>query len=486
MKKIVPSKLILFKKNLVLKNCQTIKEKIITCIIYSLRGWLFLGMVGLYYIQKAFRMRKFGFILLILLFQNCSTNTNREFMSAKNLHTVESYETFLKNCANSPQALSAKLQLEKLRGIKSKPSTYKWSSENSINVSRDGGRLKDSNGQLKSIFDFYKAKGKRDSFIGVDGFKITYDYFLVDGATQALVISHGTGESSIRYAEVVYDLLKNKLPYSIFIINHRGHGYSERLLGKNKEWNPKWDVYDVMREEILEYRKIYVNQFEDYVNDFSQLVKIIKEKHGFDHVTALGHSLGGGVVTRYAELNPNSLDKMILSAPLHSVIGLLGADNTDYISKAIISIGDTFSHTGYAIGSKTFNHFVTTHDNPENTLNTYTTSYNRFFMKKYIIQEFPETSLGGLSWGFTDAIYEGVKDIRRDAGNIKIPTLIFQTEYDAYVHPSGQKSVCDAINQSKTNLCHIKLVKDSKHEILLERDLIRDAVMNDIIEFLVK
>lgn len=146
----------------------------------------------------------------------------------------------------------------------------------------------------------------------------------MSGAKQALVISHGTGESSIRYAELVYDLLQNKLPYSIFIINHRGHGYSQRLLGKYKEWNPNWDVYNVMQEDILEYRKIYVNQFDDYVADFSALVQLIKQKHGFEKVTALGHSLGGGVVARYAELNPTSFDKMILSAPLISVIGILG------------------------------------------------------------------------------------------------------------------------------------------------------------------
>ena len=59
-------------------------------------------------------------------------------------------------------------------------------------------------------------------------------------------------------------------------------------------------------------------------------------------------------------------------------------------------------------------------------------------MKKFIGQEFPETSLGGLSWGFADALYEGVKDIRSDAGNINIPTLIFQSQYDAYVHPFPQ------------------------------------------------
>ncbi len=425
-------------------------------------------------------------ILILSALYNCSANTNAEYIKAKSLNTTQSYEVFLKTYPNSPQALNAKLQLEKLNGVKSKTSSYKWNSENSFSVTKDGERFKDSSGQLKQVFDFYKAQSKRDSFITTDGVKITYDFFQVAGAKQALVISHGTGESSIRYAEVVYDLLKNKLPYSIFIINHRGHGYSDRLLGKYKQWDSKWDVFNVMQEDILEYRKIYVNEFDDYVKDFAQFVSIVKEKHGYEKITALGHSLGGGVVTRYAELNPKELDKMILSAPLHSVIGLFGADNNDYVSKAIISLGDTFSHKGYSLGAKSFNHFVTTYDTEENDLNHYTTSHNRFFMKKFIGQEFPDTSLGGISWAFADALYEGVKDIRRDAGNIKIPTLIFQTQYDAYVHPSGQNTVCEAINATNSKLCKIKFVKDSKHEVFLERDIVRNEVMDDVMEFLLK
>jgi lysophospholipase len=425
-------------------------------------------------------------ICIFITTYHCSASSNSEYTIAKNTNTVDGYELFLKKYPESPQALNAKLQIEKITAAKGKPTTYKWSSEKSFNVIKDGERFKDTSGQLKQVFDFYKSKSKREYFTSFDGVKIAYDFIKVDGAKQALVISHGTGESSIRYAEVAYDLMNNKLPYSIFILNHRGHGYSDRLLGKYKQWDSNWDVFNVMQEDILEYRKIYVNDFDDYVKDFAQFVKLVKEKHGFEKVSAIGHSLGGGVVTRYAELNPIELDKMILSAPLHSVIGLLGADNNDYLSKAIISLGDLFSHKGYSLGGKSFNHFVTTYDSDKNDLNQYTTSHNRFFMKKFLGQEFPETSLGGLSWGFADAIYEGVKDIRRDAGNIKIPTLIFQTQYDAYVHPSGQNTVCDAMNAATPKLCKIKFVQDSKHEVFLERDLIRNEVMDDVMEFLLK
>ena len=43
----------------------------------------------------------------------------------------------------------------------------------------------------------------------------------------------------------------------------------------------------------------------------------------------------------------------------------------------------------------------------------------------------------------------------------------------------------DAINVANPNLCKIKFIKDSKHELLLERDLIRNEVMSNIMDFLV-
>ncbi len=430
----------------------------------------------------------FYIIILIKFFitlTTCSPSSNPDFDEAQKINTIESYNTFISKHPNSPQILKANLQIEKLKALE-QPTTYKINSEVNIEISPKEGKFIDNKDTLKQILEFYKSKSTRETFTGVDGLKIVYDYFPTEGAKQALVISHGTGESSIRYAEVVFDLLNNNIPYSIFVINHRGHGFSQRMIGKNKEWNPSWNVYEIDQEEIQDYKKVYVSDFEDYVKDFGTLINIIKDKYKIEKVSAIGHSLGGAVVARYAEQNTNALDQMILSAPMFSIIGLFGADNNDFVSKAIISSGSTFSSKGYAIsgGGATFSHLSTKYDTEDNTLNYYTTSYNRFFMKKYILQENPETSLGGLTWGFVDAIYKVVKDIRSDAQKIKIPTLIFQAEFDDYVHPSGQDTVCNQINLTTPGLCKIIKIENAKHELLLERDYIRNKVMSHVLDSL--
>ena len=433
--------------------------------------------------SKAIRLS--GVLLLLAFILNCSANPNSEFIKIQNSPSKEKYEQFVKDFPESPQTLKAKIALEKYNPEISK-SIYKWSSEKDIQVLKENGRFKDSNSHLKEVFDSYKSNFKRNYFEGEGGFKIAYDYYEVKGATRAILLSHGTGESSIRYAEVVYDWIQNKIPYSIFVINHRGFGYSERLLGKYRSYNPKWDVYDVKEKDFLEYRKIHANEFGDYVKDLDKLVDLIHNEHSIPMITGVGHSLGGGVLIQYAGLHPKKLNRLILSAPMASINGAMGADNYDFVSKALISIGDTFSHEGYTFGGENFNHLVTPFDTEENTLNFYTTSENRFFMKKYIIQEFPETSLGGLTWGFADAIYEGVKDIRSSAEKIEIPTTIFQAGNDDYVHPSGQEKVCSTMNENKKGSCNLIRIENSKHEFFLERDSIRNRVMDKIMDILLK
>lgn len=425
-------------------------------------------------------------LFLILSLLRCNSSKNEELSKIQNSKSIEEWKSFISNYPDSPQILFAKLELENLENNPPDNFKYKWSSERDIDIIEKDSKYTDNLPNLGQILEFYKLKSQRESFIGKDGAKIVYDYFPVENANGALIISHGTGESSIRYAEVVFDLLNNKFPYSIFVLNHRGHGYSDRLLGNNKNWNPSWNVYDVYQKEILEYRKIHVNEFDDFIDDFSSLVDLIKTKYQLNKISALGHSLGGAIITRYAEINPDNLDKIVLSAPMHSVIGLLGADNSDYLSKAIISVFDTISHKEFAIGGggETFNHFDTKYNTSENTLNYSTTSKNRFYMKKYILQEYPDTSLGGLTWGFVDSLYEGAKLIRADAKKIKIPTLIFQAEYDDYVHPIGQNQVCAAINSNKQDLCKLVIIEGAKHELLLERDKIRGKVLDLTFDFL--
>jgi lysophospholipase len=93
----------------------------------------------------------------------------------------------------------------------------------------------------------------------------------VPQAKGVLIISPGQTESSLKYAEVLYDL--KDLGYSIYIIDHRGQGLSDRTL-------PGTTLS-------------HVNRFKDYVDDFTTFVKDVVHPENYRHSVIIAHSMGG-------------------------------------------------------------------------------------------------------------------------------------------------------------------------------------------------
>ena len=85
------------------------------------------------------------------------------------------------------------------------------------------------------IVPFY-ASGTSGEFAGKENKKIRYRIFALSDrpAEQgAIVISSGRTEGMIKYQELIYDL--SRQGYSVYIHDHRGQGYSERINPKKPE-----------------------------------------------------------------------------------------------------------------------------------------------------------------------------------------------------------------------------------------------------------
>ena len=87
-----------------------------------------------------------------------------------------------------------------------------------------------------------KSKSIKSNVIYEDGFfmgekdiKIYYKSYEVEDSEDVIVISHGFCESSEKYRELIKTFNKNN--YSVYIIDHRGHGKSGRLGIDNSQIN---------------------------------------------------------------------------------------------------------------------------------------------------------------------------------------------------------------------------------------------------------
>jgi alpha-beta hydrolase superfamily lysophospholipase len=109
-----------------------------------------------------------------------------------------------------------------------------------------------------------------------------------------VVIAHGAGEHSDRYAHVAARL--TAAGDVVHALDHRGHGRSQGA-----------------REVIADV--------DDAVADLDRLVELAVEAHPGVPVVLLGHSMGGMLAIRYAIRHQDRLAGLILSGPLAQIDG---------------------------------------------------------------------------------------------------------------------------------------------------------------------
>ncbi|MFZ0451444.1 MAG: lysophospholipase [Desulfatiglandaceae bacterium] len=122
-----------------------------------------------------------------------------------------------------------------------------------------------------------------------DGLKIYYRYFRTEDERARIVITHGLGEHSGRYGNVVDRLLPEGL--SVWAMDLRGHGKSEGRRG-------------------------HIQAFDDYMSDLGAMVHHVRKEipEGMKCLL-LGHSMGGLVALDFALKFPDLIDGVIISSP---------------------------------------------------------------------------------------------------------------------------------------------------------------------------
>jgi len=104
-----------------------------------------------------------------------------------------------------------------------------------------------------------------------------------------LVIVHGAGEHSGRYAETARRLAQ--AGFAVWAFDLEGHGRSPGVRG-------------------------HIRRFGDYLTDLAAFIRFVSQQHGGALPVLLGHSLGGMIATHYAAVHGNTIRALVLSSPL--------------------------------------------------------------------------------------------------------------------------------------------------------------------------
>ena len=162
-----------------------------------------------------------------------------------------------------------------------------------------------------------------------DGTRIHYGYVTTPVAKAAIVISHGFTECMPKYYEMIYYFAK--AGYSVYMVEHRGHGFSDR--------------------SVSDISMVTVNSFDDYVSDLDMFIReIVMKREGRRPLYLYGHSMGGAIAALYLEKHPEVFTKAVLSSPM---IEMLYGNFSHFAVEAILFVASVLNWNDKYLPSQT-------------------------------------------------------------------------------------------------------------------------------------
>jgi acylglycerol lipase len=237
-------------------------------------------------------------------------------------------------------------------------------------------------------------KHEDGKFIGAGGVEIFWQAWLPDTVRGVVIVCHGLGEHSGRYAHVAAALGEKDL--AAFALDHRGHGRSGGKRG-------------------------HINAFAEYTGDLDAFRRQVDARFGDLPRFLLGHSMGGLIAALYAESHGAGLTGLILSS---------AALRVDVDAPAIkLALGRLFSKLLPAISMS-------------NELDPHHVSRDPAVVEAYIADPLVHDRVSA-RW-FTE-FTAAIESVQEHAGQITIPTLVMQSGADKLVAPRGAQEFFDRL-----------------------------------------
>ncbi len=313
----------------------------------------------------------------------------------------------------------------------------------------------------EDIEPYWEQHGQKGTFTGVDGVQISYMTFVQEHEVGAIVISSGRTESYVKYKELIFDL--SRQGYSVYIHDHRGQGYSGRMLPDDQR------------------QKGHVNRFEDYVSDLDTFVRTIVLAKPHQKLFLLGHSMGGGIATLYIESHPDVFHAAALSSPMHGpAVRILESPEGGCWWFRVM---DWLCYDCWA------GFFPKPYRPTTFSANEYTHSETRYqhLLKTYEQNE--SIQLGGPTRGWCGQACAASPKMLNNTKKIAIPLLVLQAGADTAVTPEGQNTFCQNLKEETGIPCYggaPNRFDGAKHELLMESDEYRIRAINAILDFFSK
>jgi lysophospholipase len=304
------------------------------------------------------------------------------------------------------------------------------------------------NDTQRRVMDFWRQEFTNGVFPGTGGLRLQYARQAANGRTTLVVVS-GRTEFMEKYAEIFHDL--REVGVDFYIYDHRGQGNSARLLD--------------------DPQKGHVDKFTHYVKDLEIFLESVVRPERPRKIVLLSHSMGGAISLLLARNHPALLDGLILSSPMFSI------DTRPFprllarsFARAAILAG---MEADYVFGTGPWKRDVPFGNN------ILTGSRCRFDWNQRLVGERPALAIGGPTFGWLDQSFQALDVLQKKQGPENLPVLLLQGEDDRVVGYREQLEVYRGLGVSRR-----RSFPHARHELLMEDDMIRSAVLQEIAGFL--
>lgn len=275
-----------------------------------------------------------------------------------------------------------------------------------------------------------------------DGLTLRYAKRRAAQGRASLVLVMGRTEFMEKYAELLFDL--RDLPLSFYLFDQRGQGLSSRLLA--------------------EHDKGHVGDFADYGADLALFLRTVVRAEQPGPVVLLGHSMGGLVAALHANAHPEEVAGLVLSAPM---LAIDTRPLPEWFARALARAAVSLGQGGhYVPGGRPYT--------PDKAFaaNDVTSSLARFALNQGLVRETPGNALGSPTYTWVRQAFLAMDGFAREHRQLTMPILLLQAEADQVVKNEPQTALCRALPD-----CSLVVLPGARHEILMERDAVRDLAL---------
>lgn len=270
-------------------------------------------------------------------------------------------------------------------------------------------------------------------------------YLEFGSGTNILLLIPGMGEPALKYWELAVNL--RDTDHKVYVLDNFCHGLSDHALPKEHS------------------ERVYIKDFNFYIDDACDWYDLILKENPDSRINVLGHSMGGQIATCLS--HHRKIHRLILSCPMFEI-------NTKGLPKFLAKmIARLFNEYSLAPLQEEYN-------STDLKLNKVTQSKKRAQFYNDLLKDQPQIKRFGVTNGWIKTALQFTENFKSICTkNIELPTLLFSAGLDNFV---SSKAVA-IYAQASLHREYIHL-ENAKHEILMEKDEIRDLVLDQIIKFI--